>query len=68
MQEGYEINIALGFNMLEDTAEVLPEHFYIDPESNHNEKSIVPYRSLIERYSFLRKNTIALQSVEPKAN
>jgi len=64
----YEINIALGFNMLEDTAEVLPEHFYIDPDSNHNEKSIVPYRSLIERYSFLRKNTIALQSVEPKAN
>lgn len=64
----YEINIALGFNMLEDTAEVLPEHFYIDPESNHKEKSIVPYRSLIERYCFLRKNTIALQSVEPKAN
>ncbi|MBO6001417.1 MAG: hypothetical protein J6P81_06495 [Spirochaetales bacterium] len=64
----YEINIALGFNMIEDTAEVLPEHFYIDPESNHKEKSIVPYRSLIERYCFLRKNTIALQSVEPKAN
>ena len=64
----YEINIALGFNMLEDTAEVLPEHFYIDPESNHKESSIVPYRSLIERYCFLRKNTIALQSVEPKAN
>ena len=64
----YEINIALGFNMLEDTAEVLPEHFYIDPESNHYERSIVPYRSMIERYCFLRKNTIALQSVDAKAN
>lgn len=64
----YEINLALGFNMLGDMAEILPEHFYIDPDSNHNESSIVPYRSLMERYSFVRKNTIAVQSADLKRN
>ena len=58
----YEINLALGFNMLEDSYESLPEHFYIDPDSNHNEPSIVPYRMLLERYCFLRKQTVAIQS------
>ena len=58
----YEINLALGFNMLEDSSQALPEHFYIDPDSNHNEQSIVPYRSLVERYIYLRKQTVAVQS------
>ena len=54
--------------MLGDMAEILPEHFYIDPDSNPNESSIVPYRSLMERYSFVRKNTIAVQSADLKRN
>lgn len=57
----YEINLALGFDMLSDCMDILPEHFYIDPDSNHNVESIVPYRSLMERYCFLRKQTIASQ-------
>ncbi len=58
----YEINLALGFDMLNDTDGLLPEHFCIDPDSNHNVDSIVPYRDLVDRYCFLRKQTIALQS------
>ena len=57
----YEINRALGFNMLEDVESRLPEHFYIDPDSNHEKPSIVPYRTLIDRYCFLRKQIIAGQ-------
>ena len=58
----YEISLALGVNMLEDSSESLPEHFFIDPDSNHNEPSIVPYRALAERYCYLRKQTVAIQS------
>ncbi len=58
----YEVNRALGFDMLNDTEGLLPEHFCIDPDSNHNTASIVPYRELMDRYTFLRKQTIALQS------
>jgi aldehyde:ferredoxin oxidoreductase len=57
----YEINRALGFNMLEDVGSRLPEHFYIDPDSNHEKPSIVPFRALIDRYCFLRKQIIAGQ-------
>ena len=57
----YEINRALGFNMLEDAESRLPEHFFIDPDSNHEKPSIVPFRSLIDRYCFLRKQIIAAQ-------
>ena len=57
----YEINRALGFDMLNDTENLMPEHFCIDPDSNHNDDSIVPFRSLMDRYCFLRKQTIALQ-------
>lgn len=57
----YEINLALGFNMLEDTGSRLPEHFYIDPESNHKDASIVPFRALVDRYCYLRKQIIAAQ-------
>ena len=57
----YEINRALGFNMLEDVESRLPEHFYIDPDSNHEKPSIVPFRTLIDRYCFLRKQIIAGQ-------
>ena len=57
----YEINRALGFNMLEDVESRLPEHFYIDPDSNHEKPSIVPFRALIDRYCFLRKKIIAGQ-------
>jgi len=64
----YEINRSLGFNLLEDTEDLLPEHFFIDPESNHNESSIVPYRALVDRYCYLRKQTIALQVSDLKTN
>jgi len=57
----YEINMALGFNMLEDAGSRLPEHFYIDPESNHEQASIVPFRALVDKYCFLRKQIIAAQ-------
>ena len=58
----YEINKILGFDMLNETEELLPEHFFIDPASNHNKESIVPYRSLMSRYRYLRKQLIAIQS------
>ena len=57
----YEVDRALGFDMLNDCEGLLPEHFFIDPDSNHKDPSIVPYRSIIDRYCFLRKQTIALQ-------
>ena len=57
----YEINMALGFNMLEDAGSRLPEHFYINPDSNHKEASIVPFRTLVDRYCYLRKQIIAAQ-------
>lgn len=57
----YEINMALGFNMLEDAGSRLPEHFYIDPESNHKDASIVPFRALVDRYCYLRKQIVAAQ-------
>ncbi len=57
----YEINKALGFDMLKNVENLLPEHFCIDPDSNHNEDSIVPFRNLVDRYCFLRKQTIAVQ-------
>ena len=57
----YEINMALGFDMLDDTGNRLPEHFYIDPDSNHKEESIVPFRMLVDRYCYLRKQIIAAQ-------
>lgn len=58
----YEINRALGFDMLGDTESLMPNHFCIDPFSNHKESSIVPFRALVDRYVFLRKQTIAVQS------
>lgn len=58
----YEINRSLGFDMLSDNEELLPNHFRIDPFSNHKVESIVPYRDLLDRYVFLRKQTVALQS------
>ena len=60
----YEINRILGFDMLNDTENLLPVHFCIDPDSNHNVDSIVPYRELMDRYCFLRKQTIAFQSAD----
>lgn len=57
----YEIDRSLGFDMLNDSGNLLAEHFSIDPDSNHNDLSIVPCRSLLERYCFLRKQTIVLQ-------
>ena len=62
----YEIDRVLGFDMLEDSEGLLPEHFFIDPDSNHEAPSIVPFRSLIDRYCFLRKQTIALQGSDLK--
>ena len=62
----YEIDRVLGFDMLEDSEGLLPEHFFIDPDSNHEVPSIVPFRSLIDRYCFLRKQTIALQGSDLK--
>ena len=64
----YEIDRALGFDMLNDCDDLLPEHFFIDPDSNHEESSIVPYRSLIDRYCFLRKQTVAIQGSDFKAD
>lgn len=57
----YEIDRVLGFNMLEDAYNLLPQHFCVDSDSNHKESSIVPFRRLIDRYCFLRKQTIAVQ-------
>ncbi len=57
----YEIDMALGFDMLEDAGSRLPEHFFIDPDSNHKDASIVPFRALMDRYCFLRKQIIAAQ-------
>ena len=62
----FEVDRALGFDMLNDTEGLLPEHFFIDPDSNHKVPSIVPYRSIIDRYCFLRKQTIAIQSSDLK--
>ena len=53
--------MALGFDMLDDAESLLPEHFFIDPDSNHKVDSIVPFRDLIDRYCFLRKQPIAVQ-------
>ena len=64
----YEINRMLGFDMLNDTENLLPVHFCIDPDSNHKVDSIVPYRDLMDRYCFLRKQTIALQSADLDIN
>ena len=64
----YEIERALGFDMFNDTEGLLPEHFFIDPDSNHKEPSIVPYRSIVDRYCFLRKQTIVLQGSDLKAD
>lgn len=55
----YEINMALGFDMLENVAGRIPSHFCIDPESNSNDRSIVPFFDLMERYCHLRKKVIA---------
>ena len=63
----YEIDRVLGFDMLEDSEGLLPEHFFIDPDSNHEVPSIVPFRSIVDRYCFLRKQTIALQGSDLKA-
>lgn len=57
----YETNKALGFNMLEDSYETLPEHFSVDPKSNSKTKLIVPDFDLIQRYNLLRKKCIALK-------
>ncbi|MBQ7645273.1 MAG: hypothetical protein IJS84_09645, partial [Spirochaetales bacterium] len=64
----YEIDRALGFDMLNDSEDLLPEHFFIDPDSNHEVSSIVPIRSLVDRYCFLRKQTIAIQGSDFKAD
>lgn len=64
----YEIDRALGFDMLNDCEGLLPEHFFIDPDSNHKDPSIVPYRSIIDRYCFLRKQTIAVQGSDFQAD
>lgn len=64
----YEIDRMLGFDMLEDSEGLLPEHFFIDPDSNHEEPSIVPYRSIVDRYCFLRKQTIVLQGSDLQAD
>lgn len=64
----YEINRALGFDMLRDTESLMPNHFCIDPLSNHNKDSIVPFRALMDRYVFLRKQTIAIQTSDLNAN
>ena len=63
----YEINLALGFDMLEGNESLLPEHFFIDPDSNHKIDSIVPFRDLIDKYCFLRKQTIAVQGSDLNA-
>ena len=55
----YEINQALGFNMLEDSFEALPNHFSVDPESNSKKQTIVPIFDLVQRYCLLRKKGIA---------
>ena len=41
------------FDMLDGAEGLLPEHFFIDPDSNHKVDSIVPFRDLIDRYCFL---------------
>ena len=64
----YEIDKSLGFDMLNDSEDLLPEHFFIDPDSNHEVSSIVPIRSLVDRYSFLRKQTIVIQGSDFKAD
>lgn len=58
----YEIDRALGFDMFRDNGTLIPQHFCIDPESNHKVDSILPFRALVDRYCFLRKQTIAVQS------
>lgn len=55
----YEVNKALGFDMLENVAGRIPSHFCIDPDSNANDRSIVPFFDLMERYCHLRKQVIA---------
>ena len=64
----YEIDRVLGFDMLNDSEGLLPEHFFIDPDSNHEVASIVPYRSIVDRYCFLRKQTIILQGSDLQAD
>ncbi len=55
----YETNKALGYDMLNDSFGALPAHFSGDPESNSKKEAIVPVFDLIQRYSLLRKKTIA---------
>ena len=55
----YEINMALGFDMLENVAGRIPSHFCIDPDSNSNDRSIVPFFDLMERYCHFRKKVVA---------
>ncbi len=58
----YEINCALGFDMLEehseDSATLLPRNFCIDPTSNSKDNSIVPFFNLLQDYRHLRKQSI----------
>lgn len=55
----YEINMALGFDMLENVVGRIPSHFCIDPDSNSSDGSIVPFFDLMERYCHFRKKVIA---------
>ncbi|MCF0238737.1 MAG: hypothetical protein HUK24_09065 [Sphaerochaetaceae bacterium] len=54
----YTINKELGVHMLEDSVDVLPIHFAMDPDSNHKERTIVPIRALLDRYCLLRQYSI----------
>jgi len=58
----YEINYAMGFDMLEehseDSASLFPLHFCIDPNSNSRGNSIVPFFDLLQDYRHLRKQSI----------
>lgn len=60
----YETNLALGFDMLANDETRLPQHFCIDPESNCNDGSIVPFFDLMERYGHLRKQIVAAKLSE----
>lgn len=55
----YEINRSLGFDMLENDPKRIPEHFCIDPDSNSDDGSIVPFFDLMERYCRSRKKIVA---------
>ncbi len=68
----YEINYALGFDMLEEQKEnsssLLPLHFCIDPNSNSKDSSIVPFFSLLQDYRRLRKQSIVSKISELNKN